>query len=178
MGVQQIPLKMKKRVLSLLIFSLSINPVAAQTRNPGNQPQIATVTSMTNGDLMCYVTLVDDRGIKHESVGATFEICNNEKTFLNQRVNLIYGRVRVNDCQSAEPCGKTRWATLITQMKLVDNRNTQAPQIELIGRGERSSSYRLTIKDSGNILFVNCPANYAPKLSLLRNEYAIQCQPL
>lgn len=96
------------------------NPAVAQRRNTVAQPQVATVKKMVNGDLMCYVTLVDQRGVKHESVGATFEICAKEKTYLNKKVKLVYRQVSVNDCQSIEPCGKTRLQSLIVQMKLVD----------------------------------------------------------
>lgn len=73
---------------------------------------------MVNGDLMCYVTLVDENNIAHE-VGATFEICENPDRFLNQKVRLSYERVPVNDCESAEPCGKTRIESLITNMQII-----------------------------------------------------------
>lgn len=95
-------------------------PAVAQSRNNARQPQVATVKKMVDGDLMCYVTLVDRNGVKYENIGATFEICVQKKTYLNKKVNLVYGQVSVNDCQSAEPCGKTRRQTLITQMKVVD----------------------------------------------------------
>ena len=154
------------------------NPAASQARNPTAHPRVATVKNMVNGDIMCYVTLVDDKGIRYESVGATFEICENRDIFLNKRVNLAYEVASVNDCQSAEPCGRTRRETLIAQMTLADNRKPQPPQIESIGGEERTNSYRLTINGSRDILFVECPANFAPKLGFLRNQYAIQCEPL
>ncbi len=111
--------------LSVSLFATSTlgffaSPAIAQSGNSTAQPKVATVAAMVNGDLMCYVTLVDENGIKHQGVGATFEICQNKNTFLNKKVNLVYEKVRVNDCQSAEPCGKTRLQTLIVQMKLVD----------------------------------------------------------
>jgi len=96
------------------------NPAVAQSRNNARQPQVFTVKKMVDGDLMCYVTLVARNGVKYESVGATFEICAKKKAYLNKKVNLVYGQVSVNDCQSAEPCGKTRRQTLVTQMKIVD----------------------------------------------------------
>lgn len=96
------------------------NPAVAQSRNTVAQPQVATVKKMVDGDLMCYVTLVDQRGVKHESVGATFEVCAKKKMYLNKKVNLVYRQVSVNDCRSAEPCGKTRRQSLIVQMKLAD----------------------------------------------------------
>jgi hypothetical protein len=96
------------------------SPVAAQVRNSAEQPKVATVKSMVDGDLMCYVTLVDGNGVTYREVGATFEICENKNTFLNKKVNLVYGKVSVNDCQSAEPCGKTRQQTLIVKMTVAD----------------------------------------------------------
>jgi hypothetical protein len=41
---------------------------------------------------MCYVTLIDENNIQHE-VGADFDICVNQNTFLNQKVRLSYGVV-------------------------------------------------------------------------------------
>ncbi|MEB3181083.1 MAG: hypothetical protein VKL59_18915 [Nostocaceae cyanobacterium] len=84
----------------------------------GQQPQAGTVKRMVSGDLMCYVTVVDEKG-KEQEVGADFDICTQQSTFLNQKVRLSYQTVSVNDCQSAEPCGKTRKQSLITKMELV-----------------------------------------------------------
>jgi biopolymer transport protein ExbD len=105
---------------SLIATSIVVtNPAVAQSRNSLDQPQVATVKNMVNGDLMCYVTLVDQNGIQKQ-VGATFEICEQKNAFLNKKVNLVYRQVSVNDCQSIEPCGKTRRQSLIVQMKLAD----------------------------------------------------------
>jgi hypothetical protein len=82
-----------------------------------NLPASGKVVSLVNGDLMCYVQLVDRRGKKH-NLGADFAICENNK-FLNKKVKLTYKRARVNDCQSAEPCGKSRWAILIVKMRVI-----------------------------------------------------------
>jgi len=90
-----------------------------QADQPVQRPTVATVKSMVNGDISCYVTLVDQKGKKYQEVPADFEICALEKTFLNKKVRLTYGKARVNDCQSAEPCGKTRIETLITKMKII-----------------------------------------------------------
>lgn len=80
-------------------------------------PASAKVLTLTNGDLMCYVDVIDARGKKY-NLGADFEICQQSQ-FLNKRVQLTYKRGRVNDCQSAEPCGKTRVENLIVKMKLI-----------------------------------------------------------
>jgi hypothetical protein len=91
----------------------------AKTADSPAQPSSGTVTEMVNGDLMCYLTIVDDRGKEHQ-VGATFELCEQQATFLNRSVNLFYQTVSVNDCQSIEPCGKSRQASLVTRMELVE----------------------------------------------------------
>lgn len=83
------------------------------------KPKEGTVTKLVNGDLMCYVTLVDKKGIEH-NVGATFEMCADEKKVLNKKVNAVYEIQSVSDCQSAEPCGKTRKESIITKMEVVN----------------------------------------------------------
>ncbi len=82
------------------------------------QPKIGTVKELVNGDLMCYVTLVDENGTEH-NVGASFDICTEQATFLNKKVRAFYELESVNDCQSAEPCGKTRKESLITKMEIL-----------------------------------------------------------
>jgi hypothetical protein len=80
-------------------------------------PTSAKILTLINGDLMCYVEVIDARGKKY-NIGAYFEICQQSQ-FLNKRVQLTYKRGKVNDCQSAEPCGKTRVENLIVKMKLI-----------------------------------------------------------
>ncbi|MBW4630954.1 MAG: hypothetical protein KME30_03340 [Iphinoe sp. HA4291-MV1] len=110
--------------LSISVFTASAigslgNYTAVQAKKPVARPTIATVKSMVNGDIMCYVNLVDDKGKQYNSVGASFETCANKKRFLNKKVQLSYNQVSVNDCQSAEPCGKSRLETLITKMQII-----------------------------------------------------------
>ncbi len=122
-------------------------PVLAQSESFVPQPQVATIKRMVNGDLMCYVTLVDQYG-KAQEWGATFDLCNQQKQFLNRTVRLDYGAVNVNDCQSAEPCGKTRQAILIVQMRIANGDNV------VCGRGA-SAGYtipRLQVGQNGRSL--------------------------
>jgi hypothetical protein len=97
-----------------------VSASTSETPAKRENPAVATVKGMVNGDLMCYVSLVDENNIKHE-VGATFEICENQNRFLNQKVRLSYEKVSVNDCESAEPCGKNRMESLIINMELQKN---------------------------------------------------------
>ncbi|MFM7363934.1 MAG: hypothetical protein ACKO11_05410 [Cuspidothrix sp.] len=87
-------------------------------KKEGKKPKVGTVKELVNGDLMCYVTLVDKKGIEHK-VGATFEICEQDKNFIDKKVRLVYETQSVNDCQSAEPCGKTRQESIITKMEVI-----------------------------------------------------------
>lgn len=97
---------------------------ADQTKQSSRQrPTIGTVKRLVNGDLMCYVTLVDENRTEHQ-VGADFEICANETTFLNKKVQVFYETVSVNDCQSAEPCGKTRRESIITKMEVIGGKKS------------------------------------------------------
>jgi len=91
-------------------------------QNPtSTQPRIGTVKDLTSGDLLCYVKLVDSQGVAHE-VGATFDICAAEKQYLNHRVRAFYHIESVSDCESAEPCGKTKRQSIITKMVVLDKK--------------------------------------------------------
>ena len=81
-------------------------------------PQVGTVKSLVDGDIMCYATLIDENNTERR-VGAIFEICAKKTQFLNKKVRLTYARVNVNDCQSIEPCGKTRQEMLVTKMEII-----------------------------------------------------------
>ena len=77
-------------------------------------PRTGKILKMTNGDLMCYLDIKDPQGKIH-NVGATFEICEQTK-LLNKQVRFTYKKMPINDCQSAEPCGKTRVETIVVRL--------------------------------------------------------------
>jgi hypothetical protein len=111
----------KTTILSLALGTLcQALPALALATTPGNMPLTGKVTKLTLGDLMCYVDLIDSQGKKH-TIGAGFGICDRTE-LLNKRVRLTYKRVRVNDCQSSEPCGKTRLTNAIVKMTLVSTK--------------------------------------------------------
>jgi hypothetical protein len=95
---------------------LTFPAIADRSVRLNSFPLRGKVLQLTNGDLMCYVE-IDTRGKKYH-LGADFEICNQTK-FLNKQVQITYKYRKVNDCQSNEPCGKTRIKNLIVKMKLV-----------------------------------------------------------
>ncbi|MBC6430989.1 hypothetical protein FM036_09205 [Nostoc sp. HG1] len=86
---------------------------------PDDKPMLGTIKYMQNGDLKCYVTVVDEKGKLYESVGASFAICEPEK-YINKKVEMYYQIKNVNDCQSSEPCGKTIKEWLITKIEIRD----------------------------------------------------------
>ncbi|MEW6494643.1 MAG: hypothetical protein AB1589_19300 [Cyanobacteriota bacterium] len=127
----------------------------------GKRPTVGTVKRMVNGDLMCYVTLVDGNGTEYQ-VGADFEICANETRFLNKRVRAFYETVSINDCQSAEPCGKTRRESIITKMQVIGQEKSQnSINSRIISNGE----WTITISNinswsgvngTGNLSYYGC----------------------
>jgi hypothetical protein len=98
--------------LGLLAATFAVLPVSAE-----KLPRTGTVLKMTNGDIACYIEIRDVASRVH-TLSANFDLCENPEKFLNRRVKLTYERAKVNDCQSAEPCGKTRWETLVVRLKL------------------------------------------------------------
>jgi hypothetical protein len=94
------------------------SPAAVIASNSVEQPKVATVLSMAHNTAACYVTLVDEKGIKYESVPAVFSICEKQETFLNKKVSLAYSQVPINDCPAATDCSRTRSFTFITQIWL------------------------------------------------------------
>jgi hypothetical protein len=90
----------------------SLSTLAAPTL-----PTTGKILRLVNGDLMCYVTLLDAQRKKH-TLGADFEVCASQK-LVHKKVRLIYKWSRVSDCQSAEPCDKSRSIMLITNMRMI-----------------------------------------------------------
>lgn len=82
--------------------------------DPTVYPERGQITELQMGDLMCYTTIVDANGQMYD-IGAAFEICSREAELLNQPVMLTYSLESVADCQSAEPCGRTREELIITE---------------------------------------------------------------
>jgi len=99
-------------ILILNCFSCKINSQEKNIISTG------TIKSLVNGDLMCYVTLIDKNG-KENILGASFEICEQENLYLNNEVKLTYELANINDCQSNEPCGKTRQESIITAIEII-----------------------------------------------------------
>ncbi len=105
----------KSFVVGLLASAtLALTAIAAQA---APLPRTGKILKMTNGDLMCYLEVKDPQG-KIQTVGADFEICQQQR-LLNRRVRFTYKKVAINDCESAEPCGKTRLETIAVRLQLL-----------------------------------------------------------
>jgi hypothetical protein len=143
-----------------LAFPTNTKVKVDNNKSSDEKPTVGTVKSMTNGDIMCYVKLVDEKKVEH-NLGASFDICTKEKTFLNKKVNLVYKQVAVNDCQSAEPCGKTRKEMLITQMDIIAQKPAASKDTHTysngkwtitIGNGKSWSG----VNGTGNLTYRGC----------------------
>lgn len=99
--------------------TLATQPPETESSDSSKRLGMGTVKEIVQGDIMCYVTLEDQNGVTH-NLGATFEICAEADTYLNKKVSLSYTEANVNDCQSNEPCGKTRQETLISTLEIID----------------------------------------------------------
>jgi len=79
-------------------------------------PAEGTVIELQNGDLACYVIVKDAAGKEHNLMGE-FEMCEKPERVLKKRVRLVYKAV--NDCESNEPCGKSKRVELVHKMVVV-----------------------------------------------------------
>ena len=111
-------------MLKQIMGSVSLTALALATFSVGaiaeNSPlEEGILQELVAGDIMCYATLIDDDDQEY-SIGAKFEICDDQDLYLDQRVKLTYEEVDVNDCESSEPCGKTRKEQIISEMEIIE----------------------------------------------------------
>jgi hypothetical protein len=130
--------------------------VASSPSNPSPPPaENGTITNVTQGDLMCYVDILNPEGKNIPGVGATFEVCENADTFLNQNSRFIYTTETVNDCESSEPCGKTRKEQLVSQVVVIgENWQTMdnGEWTVTLGRWESWDG----VNNSGDVTYYGC----------------------
>ena len=113
--------KMKFTLLSLLvlaIFSLSMACAKNQksTKKADTLPREGYLITIEQGDLACYLTLKAPDNRVHNLLG-NFEICQDK--YSSKRVRLKYTKASINDCESAEPCGKTRQVDLVNHIEVL-----------------------------------------------------------
>jgi hypothetical protein len=131
---------------------------------PDLEPKVGLIQDIQMGDLMCYITFIDEAGAT-QTVGATFEVCQTPKLYLHQRVRLVYGVGSVNNCTSNEPCGRSRLTHLVVRMDVVDragrNVSTDATVLQngewTITIGNRNSWSG--VNGTGNLTYRGCNTN-------------------
>lgn len=81
---------------------------------------VGTVTATNSGDIACYLTLKDDRGVVFEEM-ADFEICDQKPPLKGKRVTLTYSlqKVMSDECQGDPACKKTRTVALVSAARVI-----------------------------------------------------------
>ncbi|YAF98083.1 MAG: hypothetical protein AB3A66_10725 [Nodularia sp. CChRGM 3473] len=118
--------------------------------NQTKQPQIGTVKELVTGDIICYATIVDEQGIEHH-VGASFEICAESEKYLNKKIRASYEIASLNDCESIEPCGKSRQESIISNMEILDEKTSNQPansNTQTLSNGQWTISILMEQEDS------------------------------
>lgn len=119
------------------------------------EPEVGTIRKIQQGDTMCYITFADELG-KTRTTGALFQFCENPRQYLNRKLRLVYGIRSVNDCQSEEPCGKTRRTNLVIRLDAVGQaKRTSAPNSVVL----RNRDWTITVGNRNSWSGVNGTGN-------------------
>ncbi|MEB3216177.1 MAG: hypothetical protein VKN72_08065 [Nostocales cyanobacterium 94392] len=129
---------------------IPVNNTSKTPKAGEGQPKVGTIKDIVQGDLKCYVTLTDEQG-KEQNLSASFEICAQDKQFLNQKVNLSYDILSFNDCESNEPCGKTKKESAIVKMDVIgSSKNSQKSSGDTVNLSNGEWTIKLSNYDSWN----------------------------
>ena len=139
------------------VKNISTNLIAGK-----GQPKIGTIKSIEQGDLACYINLIDEQGKEH-NINASFDVCPQKEQFINQKVKLSYKILPFNDCQSNEPCGKTKKESAIVKMEVIGGSKTEksSGDSQTISNGEwtiKLSNYDSWdgFNNTGNVKYYGC----------------------
>ncbi len=139
-----------------------VQKVSTTPKAGKGQPKVGTIKRIEQGDLACYVTLIDEQGKEH-NINASFEICPQKEQFINQKVKLSYDILNFNDCQSNEPCGKTKKESAIVKMEVVgDSKSAKSSgDTRTLSNGEwtiKLSNYNSWngVNNTGNVKYYGC----------------------
>ena len=139
------------------VKNVSTNLIAGK-----GQSKIGTIKSIEQGDLACYINLIDEQGKEH-NINASFDICPQKEQFINQKVKLSYKILPFNDCQSNEPCGKTKEESAIVKMEVIGGLKTEksSGDSQTISNGEwtiKLSNYDSWdgFNNTGNVKYYGC----------------------
>jgi hypothetical protein len=111
-----------------LLALLAAYPLAATAQDvptvkvgQATKKMVGTVTATNSGDVACYLTLKDDRGVVFEEM-AKFEICDQKPPLKGKRVSLTYvtQNVMSDECQGNPDCKKTRTVALVNTARIIE----------------------------------------------------------
>jgi hypothetical protein len=111
-----------------LFATLIVCPLAAGAQDvptikigQATKKTVGTVTATNSGDVACYLTLKDDRGVVFEEM-AKFEICDQKPPLKGKRVTLTYTlqSVMADECQGNPDCKKTRTVALVNTARIIE----------------------------------------------------------
>ncbi|WP_414575404.1 hypothetical protein [Anabaena sp. CCY 9402-a] len=124
------------------------------------QPEIFTVKELVTGDIICYATVVDEKGVEHRR-STSFEICAESEKYLNKKVRASYEIASLNDCESIEPCGKSRQESIISKMEILDEKTSSNTQTHSNGKWRITIGNRDSwtgVNNTGNLTYKGCDA--------------------
>jgi len=75
--------------------------------------------SVNQGDLACYVTLLNTSTQKLEHYDSEFDWCHKPELF-GQKIKVTFHKIMINDCESIEPCGRSREVVSLKSAQIVD----------------------------------------------------------
>ncbi|MEA2162269.1 MAG: hypothetical protein QOK37_396 [Thermoanaerobaculia bacterium] len=119
---------MTKLHCTIFAYSLATLPLfaatpATDTVKIGKETKktVGTLTKAVNGDVACYLTLKDDRGVVFDEM-ADFSICEKPK-LIGKRLLLKYSleNVMADECQGNPDCTKSKKVALVTSVQVLGN---------------------------------------------------------
>lgn len=100
-----------KFVLAAGLLAMLACAHSRDTVSPVGLPQTGTLLEVQQGDLSCYFILKGEQ----KPLYASFDLCTQE--LVGRRVRLHYAPASINDCESIEPCGKTRKVQMVMRIE-------------------------------------------------------------
>lgn len=117
-----------ERILLLTLAFVAAPLLADDTVRIGKETKktVGVLTAAESGDVACYLTLKDDRGVEFNEL-AVFEICETP-SLIGKRVRLEYtlGNVMADECQGDPDCKKTRRVALVSKARVIGTKQTRS----------------------------------------------------
>lgn len=108
---------------------------------------VGVVTGLEAGDVACYVSLKDDRGVVFQEM-ADFSICEQE-SLVGKRVTLTYKleKVLADSCQGDPECKDTKTVALVTAVKPLAGKAGAAPAKPAPAKAPAQTSFCTPMED-------------------------------